>query len=143
MRRSLAALVVLAAFAVAACSGGASPSPSGAASEPPPSAAPPSEPAPSVAGDPCAPSTASGTVTAAIRDFSFNPATVTAKVGDVVVWTNEGEAPHTATLDDFAACDTGNLSGGDSGGIVFEAAGTYAFHCTIHAQMKGTVEVTG
>jgi plastocyanin len=82
-------------------------------------------------------------VTAAMRDFSFSPATVTAKVGDVVVWTNEGAAPHTATLDDHPACDTGNLAGGASGGIVFEAAGTYAFHCSIHSSMKGTVEVTG
>ena len=140
MRRILPALAVAAALTVAACSGGATADPSSAATEPPASA-PASEPAASMA-DPCAPSTASGTVTAAIRDFSFSPATVSAKVGDVVAWTNEGNAPHTATLDEFPACDTGNLAGGDSGGIVFEAAGTYPFHCDVHPAMTGTIEVT-
>lgn len=142
MRPVLLALALLAALAVAACSGGATTSPSSPASEPPASA-PPSEPGAPAAGDPCAPSTAAGTVTATIQDFSFSPATVTATVGDVVVWTNEGNAPHTATLDDHAACDTGTLAGGASGGIVFEAAGTYAFHCTIHSSMTGTIEVSG
>lgn len=141
MRPALSALALLATLAVAACSGGATAAPSSPASEPPASA-PPSEPAATSAADPCAPSTDAGTVSATIVDFSFSPATVTAKVGDVVVWTNEGEAPHTATLDDQPACDTGTLAGGASGGIVFQAPGTYAFHCAIHASMKGTVEVS-
>src|SRR3712207_9522603 len=36
----------------------------------------------------------------AIQNFSFSPGTVTVNVGDTVTWTNNDEAPHTATADD-------------------------------------------
>ncbi|HEU0235104.1 MAG TPA: plastocyanin/azurin family copper-binding protein [Candidatus Limnocylindrales bacterium] len=136
MRRTLTARSALAAaamLALAACGGGASPAPS---------AAEPSPGEPSAAGDPCAPSTATGTVTASIIDFEFDPATVSAKVGDVISWTNDGSAPHTATLDDHSACATAQLAAGQSGAISFSAAGTYPFHCAVHPTMKGTIEIS-
>jgi plastocyanin len=132
MRRSLFALAAASMLALAACGGGSSVAPS---------AAPP-DAAPSTAGDPCAASTAPGSVTASIVDFEFDPATVSAKVGDVISWTNNGDAPHTATLDGIAACATAQLSPGASGGISFSAAGTYPFHCAVHSTMKGTIEIT-
>ena len=128
MRRTLSALAVAATFALGACGGGASPAPSAAE--------------PSAAGDPCAPSTAAGTVTASIIDFEFDPATVNATVGDVISWTNDGAAPHTATVDGTPACTTLQLAPGASGGISFSAAGSYPFHCSVHPTMKGTIEVS-
>jgi plastocyanin len=68
---------------------------------------------------------------------------VTATVGDVIGWTNGDSAPHTVTLDD-GSCDTGNLSQGATGLLVFNEAGTYTYHCNVHpSQMKDfTIEVT-
>ena len=95
------------------------------------------------AGDPCAKSTASGTVAAGMKDLSFDPSTVTAKVGDVITWTNNGAAVHTATIDSASACDTGTIAAGATGSLTFSVAGSYAFHCKIHSSMKGTITITG
>ena len=75
-----------------------------------------------------------------IENFAFAPADVTAAVGETITWTNSDSAPHTATLDD-GACDTGNIAQNASAGLVFDAAGTYPYHCTIHPNMKGTITI--
>jgi len=68
---------------------------------------------------------------------------VTAKVGDVITWTNNGPASHTVTVDNQAGCDSGTLSPGKTVSMTFSAAGTYPFHCSIHSSMKGTITITG
>jgi len=73
---------------------------------------------------------------------AFAPSTIQAKVGDVIAWTNNDSVAHTATVDDDAACTTQTLAPGASGALTFSTAGTYAFHCKIHAFMTGTIEVT-
>lgn len=91
----------------------------------------------------CSKSTGAGTVQAAIKDFEFDPATVTAKVGDVITWTNNGPAGHTVTVDNQSGCDTGTISAGSTSSLTFTAAGSYPFHCSIHSSMKGTITITG
>lgn len=133
-RRTMSAIA--AAFALtltlAACSGSGS-------SSAPASAPAASEAAPAAAA--CTPSTDAGTVEVAIKDFAFSPAQITAKVGDVVAFSNGDTTAHTATLDD-GACTTGNIGAGTTGALVFTAAGTYPFHCAIHSSMKGTITVS-
>ena len=73
-----------------------------------------------------------------IKDFDFAPATVTVNEGDTVTWTNQGPTGHTATGDGF---DTGILNAGQSGSHTFDSAGTFAYICTPHPNMKGTVIV--
>ena len=75
-----------------------------------------------------------------IQGFAFKPATVTVNVGDTVTWTNEDTAPHTATASD-GSFDTGSLKKGASGSHTFSKAGSFAYICTIHPNMKGTVVV--
>ncbi len=75
-----------------------------------------------------------------IAGFAFDPATVTIQVGDSVTWTNEDSAPHTATAGD-GSFDTGQLGNGDSETVTFDAAGTFAYICSIHPQMAGSVVV--
>lgn len=94
------------------------------------------------AAAPCSVATTAGAVTAAIKDFEFDPSTVTAKVGDTITWTNNGPASHTVTLDNQSSCDTGTIAAGATGSLTFTAAGTYAFHCKIHSSMKGTITVS-
>jgi plastocyanin len=75
-----------------------------------------------------------------IKDFKFAPASISVSVGDSITWTNQDVAPHTATAND-GSFDTGNLSKGKSGSITFSKAGTFAYICSIHPSMKGTVTV--
>ena len=92
------------------------------------------------AGPACSEATGAGTVTVSIKDFMFEPATISAKAGDLVTFTNAGEAPHNATLD-AGGCATSTLQPGSADGLRFTVAGTYPFHCTVHTQMKGTITV--
>lgn len=91
----------------------------------------------------CSKSTGAGTVQAAIKDFEFDPATVTAKVGDIITWTNNGPTSHTVTVDNQSGCDTGTIAAGSTSSLTFTAAGSYPFHCSIHSSMKGTITITG
>jgi plastocyanin len=92
---------------------------------------------------PCAVTTTAGAVAAGIKDFAFNPTTVTGKVGDTITWTNNDSTEHTVTLDAQSSCDTGSIPSGKTGSITFTAAGTYPFHCKIHSSMHGTITITG
>jgi len=168
MRRLALVPAFVIAFLVAACSSGsASPaassggaaSPAGGAASPAGGAASPAGGAASAeassgastaasggttSGAACAaaPAGATAVVTVTIKDFKFSPQPVQAKVGDVIVWSNQDSAPHSATLDD-GTCDTRAISSGAQAGLVFSAPGTYTYHCAIHpTQMKGyTIEV--
>jgi plastocyanin len=76
----------------------------------------------------------------AIANFAYSPSTVTVSVGDSVTWTNNDEAPHTATADDDS-WDTGTLAQNGTGAVTFDTAGEYSYHCDIHPNMTGTVVV--
>jgi plastocyanin len=133
--RLISAFFLIAVLSVAACGGG-TPTASVAAS--------PSAPAVSApATGACAPSTDAGTVQATMAQRAFTPATIKAKVGDVITWTNKDRLSHTATLDADPACTTETLANGATGSLKFTAAGKYPFHCQIHPDMLGTIEVTG
>jgi plastocyanin len=83
---------------------------------------------------------AAGSQAVPIKGFAFKPATVTVNEGDTVTWTNQDTAPHTATASD-GSFDTGNLKKGASGSHKFSKAGSFAYICSIHPNMKGTVVV--
>src|SRR5207247_8571725 len=77
-----------------------------------------------------------------IQNSAFAPASVTVRVGDTVTWTNRDAFSHTSTSD-TAAWDTGVIAAGTSHSFTFTGAGTYAYHCSIHTFMKGTIVVLG
>jgi plastocyanin len=109
------------------------------AQDPQPAAAAPAPPAVTVSSlKGKAHASASASVT--MGDFFFSPASVTVAVGDTVTWHNTGQAPHTATAND-GSFDTGTINAGGSGSHTFSSAGTFAYICTIHPNMKGTVRV--
>lgn len=82
--------------------------------------------------------------TVVIKDFAFGPSTLTVKKGTTVKWTNQDEDRHDITpdeaSDDFQKSEL--LSKGESYEFTFNTLGTYAYHCTPHPYMKGTVVVT-
>jgi plastocyanin len=135
--RPLVAVAATVLLLAACSSGGATTAPSAEVPAEPSaeaSAAPTAEAA-------CVPSAAGGEVDVAIADFAFDPANITATVGQTVTFSNSDSAPHTATLDD-GSCTTPNINQNASNGLTFNAAGTYPFHCNIHPNMKGTITVS-
>lgn len=148
MSRTILALGSTMLLVLSACGGGATATaPAAPASEAPASEAPASEaPAASesaaAGGAACAPSTETGTVTGTMSGFAFNPAAITASAGDVITWTNNDSAGHTATVKSDPTCTTDTLANGASGSIVFNTAGSYEFFCKIHPNMTGTIEVS-
>jgi plastocyanin len=74
-------------------------------------------------------------------NFAFSPATLAVSHGAVVGVTNDDSAAHTVTADDGHSFDTGSIAPGASGKLTAPKPGRYAFHCTIHPFMHGTLTV--
>jgi plastocyanin len=71
----------------------------------------------------------------------YEPAEVTVKVGQAVTWVNDGQEAHTVTADD-SSIDSGSKAHGERWQNTFSKPGQFAYHCTPHPWMKGTVKVT-
>ncbi len=77
--------------------------------------------------------------------FGLTPACVTVKVGDTVTWNGDFTAH---PLDAFSGDTPNPIAGANAtaaGGVVavkFTSAGTFGYHCTIHASLLGAVRVT-
>ncbi|MEO5941406.1 MAG: cupredoxin domain-containing protein [Candidatus Limnocylindrales bacterium] len=148
MRRlALTLLIAVSTAGLAACGGSATQVPAASTGANPTaaaSAAPSTAAGGSATTAACATAAAGATaaVTVSIKNFAYTPQPVQAKVGDVVAWKNDDNAPHSATMD-TAGCDTDTIATGLTAMLVFTAAGTYTYHCKIHpGQMKDvTVEV--
>jgi len=87
-----------------------------------------------------APQTANG-VKVSVRDDLFEPGNVKVKEGQTVTFTNDGAVPHTVTGIGGATFDSGTLAPGKTFSFVAEGQGRITYVCTIHAGMKGTLEV--
>jgi plastocyanin len=97
-------------------------------------------------GDDGGSSSASGsdcaTTTVEIGDFTFEPATVRVDPCGQVVWHNGHDQAHTASADEGARWNTGNLAPGEtSKAVTFDDTGTFTYHCALHPFMKATVQV--
>ncbi|MFM9844591.1 MAG: cupredoxin domain-containing protein [Dongiaceae bacterium] len=74
-----------------------------------------------------------------IRDFAFDPPSLSVAVGDTVVWTNRDVVPHTVTI----------AGGGDSGAIEEEQSWEFAvmksgrlvYGCGFHPSRAGEIDV--
>lgn len=75
-----------------------------------------------------------------IAEFTYQPDPVTIEEGGKVTWINRDSAPHTATAED-GSFDTGTLEEGKLKSETFKEPGTYAYVCSIHPSMHGTIEV--
>lgn len=77
-----------------------------------------------------------------IQNFQFSPSSLTVKAGDTVTFTNTDSVSHTIVSDDGTTFNTGSLAQGQSSSFKAPAkTGTYAFHCSIHPTMTGTLIV--
>ena len=83
---------------------------------------------------------AAGT-TVTINNYTFTPGTVTVHPGDTVTWNNQDSVPHTATSLDGVSFDSAAIVPGAKWSFTFKAPGTYKYHCAIHPDMQGEVDV--
>jgi plastocyanin len=91
-----------------------------------------------IAGTSCARQPRSHTV--AIRDFKYEPASITVAPGDTVVWTNADFVPHTVTARD-TTFDSKSLGGNATWTFVAETAGQHVYYCVFHPNMTATIDV--
>lgn len=122
------ALLAVGALLAAGCGGSSNNNPSGS-------------PTTTAAATTTAGGTSGGSTTATIQNFAFHPATVNAKAGQKVTWSNDDSTTHTVTADD-GSFDSGNLSPGKSFSTTLAKSGTVKYHCSIHPFMHGTVSVS-
>jgi len=85
------------------------------------------------------PAAAAQTHTVAMDGTRFIPATITVKRGDRVVWVNKDPFPHTATAGQ--TFDSKSVAAGRSWSYVARKPGEFAYVCTLHPGMKGTLIV--
>jgi plastocyanin len=84
-------------------------------------------------------STGSTSTSISVKNNVFDPAATTVAVGSTVNWTwAQGATDHNVTFDDGQKSATQSTGGYAR---VFGSAGKFAYHCTLHPSMTGTVTV--
>jgi plastocyanin len=77
-----------------------------------------------------------------IRQYAYSPAALSLRAGDTVTWTNEDTVGHDVSVtrgpETFRSP---MLSKGQSWSHTFGTAGSYAYVCSVHPDMRGTVTV--
>lgn len=81
-----------------------------------------------------------GTAEVTMPGRLFSPHTLDILVGTTVTWRNADRSTHTVTQDD-EVFDSGFLRPGEAFSATFSRPGTFAYHCSIHAFMRGVVRV--
>ena len=86
-------------------------------------------------------STSSKQNTIEIKDFAFNPQTITVKSGEKVTWINRDEEPHTVVSVEKQFKKSTALDTDQEFTITAAAPGTYTYFCSVHPKMTGTIVV--
>jgi plastocyanin len=76
-----------------------------------------------------------------IKDFAFNPQTLTVKSGEKVTWINRDEEPHTVVSVEKQFKKSTALDTDQTFTITAGAPGTYTYFCSVHPKMTGTIVV--
>ena len=81
-----------------------------------------------------------GGTTITIAGFAFDPDTITVSGPTEVTVTNEDTTTHTFTLDDGSVDET--VEPGATVTATVDVSAATGFHCNIHPQMTGQIEVS-
>jgi plastocyanin len=84
-------------------------------------------------------STSSKQNTIEIKDFAFNPQTITVKSGERVTWINRDEEPHTVVSVGKKFKKSSALDTDQTFTITAGAPGTYTYFCSVHPKTTGTI----
>lgn len=72
-----------------------------------------------------------------VVDSAFEEREISITVGTTIVWTHEGEIPHTVTADD-GSFDSGNMESGNTFSITYDEVGTFPYYCSYHGGPSGS-----
>jgi plastocyanin len=75
-----------------------------------------------------------------VANMAFSPGSVSTTLGGSVTWSFQDATAHTTTSDQ-GFWDSGTKTSGATYTHAFTSAGTFAYHCTIHSMMHGSVKV--
>jgi plastocyanin len=81
-----------------------------------------------------------GGTTITIAGFAFDPSTITVSGPTEVTITNNDSTTHTFTLDDGSVDQT--MDPGATETVTVDVSASTGFHCNIHPQMTGQIEVS-
>jgi plastocyanin len=76
-----------------------------------------------------------------IKDFAFNPQTLTVKSGEKITWINRDEEPHTVVSVEKQFKKSPALDTDQEFTVTAGAPGTYTYFCSVHPKMTGTIVV--
>ena len=76
-----------------------------------------------------------------IKDFAFNPQTITVKSGEKITWINRDEEPHTIVSVEKQFKKSSALDTDQEFTITAGAPGTYTYYCSVHPKMTGTIVI--
>src|SRR5881409_1786311 len=76
-----------------------------------------------------------------IKDFHFNPRTLTVKSGEKVTWINRDEEPHTIVSVEKQFKKSTALDTDQEFTITAGAPGTYSYFCSVYPKMTGIIIV--
>ena len=76
-----------------------------------------------------------------IKDFAFNPQTITVKSGEKVTWINRDDEPHTIVSVGKQFKKSTALDTDQEFTITVGAPGTYEYFCSVHPKMTGIIIV--
>jgi plastocyanin len=76
-----------------------------------------------------------------IKDFVFNPPTLTVKSGEKITWINRDEEPHTVVSVEKQFKKSNALDTDQEFTITAGTPGTYTYFCSVHPKMTGTIVV--
>ena len=72
----------------------------------------------------------------------FGPERLTVKAGTTVTWTNRDDIPHTVAAKD-RLFKSKVMDTDESFSFTFSTPGEYAYFCSLHPHMTGTIVVEG
>jgi plastocyanin len=76
-----------------------------------------------------------------IENNQYNPSFLTVQEGDTVIWTNNDNEQHTVTSDNDDVLNSKRLFRGETYSHTFAQERAYSYHCELHPEMRGTVNV--
>jgi plastocyanin len=88
----------------------------------------------------CSPAFAADTAAVKIDNFTFNPQVLTIRAGTTVTFTNSDDIPHTVVAKD-KAFRSKTLDTDDTFTFTFTTPGSFAYFCSLHPHMTGTIVV--
>jgi len=89
------------------------------------------------------PPASGATAQVTVQDFQFSPTPLIVAQGTSLTWHNNGPHTHTSTGDTpLGLWATGNIAPNTTtAAVLFRAAGSFTYHCSIHPTMTAAVRV--